>query len=130
MITKRSDLKESFDSLVASRLEPYGIAVRDAAVATLSFSEKFDEAVEQKQIAEQNARKAAYLAEEAEQNAVAAVDRARGEAEAQRLEAEALKSSGGELVLQARAIDKWDGHFPQVLGGDSVLPFINVASPK
>ncbi len=130
VITKRSDLKGSFDSLVGSRLQPYGILVRDAAVSTLNFSDKFDEAVEQKQIAEQNARKAAYLAEEAEQNAVAAVNRARGEAEAQRLEAEALKSVGGSLVLQARAIDKWDGHFPQVLGGDGVLPFMNIESPR
>ena len=130
VITRRADLKASFDSLIASRLKPYGILVRDAAVATLSFSEKFDEAVEDKQVAEQNARKAAYVAEQAAQDAEAAINRARGSAEAQRLEAEALKSEGGALVLQARAIEKWDGHFPQVLGGDGVLPFINIERPQ
>ncbi|MCY7322635.1 MAG: prohibitin family protein, partial [Phormidesmis sp. CAN_BIN36] len=61
-------------------------------------------------------------AQEAEQEAEANVNRAKGQAEAQRLLRETLTTE----LLQKQAIDKWDGKFPQVMGGDGALPFINL----
>jgi regulator of protease activity HflC (stomatin/prohibitin superfamily) len=51
------------------------------------------------------------------------IERARGEAEANRLLAQSISSSPG--VVQLRAIEKWDGHLPQVTG-NGAMPFINV----
>lgn len=117
-ITKRSELKEDFDNALNSRLEKYGIIVLDTSVVDLTFSPEFARAVEEKQIAEQRAQRAVYVAQEAEQQAQADINRAKGKAEAQRLLAETLKAQGGQLVLQKEAIEAWregGGQMPQVL---------------
>ena len=99
-ITQRPKLKKDFDEALVGRLTAYGIVVLDTSVVDLRFSEEFANAVERKQIAEQDAQKAVYEAARAEQEALALVNRAKGEAEAQRLQAEALRAAGGQLVIQ------------------------------
>ena len=130
-ITKRNELKEDFDTALDARLEKYGIIVLDTSVVDLSFSPEFAKAVEDKQIAEQRAQRAVYVAKEAEQDAQAEINRAKGKAEAQRLLAETLKAQGGQLVLQKEAIQAWregGAQMPKVLvmGGDSHsgVPFL------
>lgn len=117
-ITKRSELKEDFDAALGSRLDKYGILVLDTSVVDLTFSPEFARAVEEKQIAEQRAQRAVYIAQEAEQQAQADINRAKGKAEAQRLLAETLKAQGGQLVLQKEAIEAWregGAQMPRVL---------------
>ncbi len=117
-ITKRVELKSDFDNALGSRLEKYGIIVLDTSVIDLTFSPEFARAVEDKQIAEQRAQRAVYIAEEAEQEAEAEINRAKGKAEAQKLLAETLKAQGGELVLQKEAIEAWKkggSQMPKVL---------------
>ncbi|MGB3513442.1 MAG: prohibitin family protein [Microcoleaceae cyanobacterium] len=117
-ITKRVELKSDFDEALGSRLEKYGIIVLDTSVIDLTFSIEFARAVEDKQIAEQRSQRAVYVAKEAEQEAQADVNRARGRAEAQKLLAETLKAQGGELVLQKEAIEAWKqggSQMPRVL---------------
>ncbi|MDC0833570.1 prohibitin family protein [Geitlerinema sp. CS-897] len=129
-ITQRSELKKDFDIALQSRLEKYDVIVLDTSVVDLNFSTEFAKAVEEKQIAEQRARRAVYIAQEAEQEAQAEINRARGKAEAQKLLAETLKSQGGRLVLQKETIQAWregGAQMPKVLvlGGDSpAIPFL------
>jgi len=123
-ITKREELKNDFDEALGMRLEKYGIIVLDTSVVDLEFSPEFAKAVEDKQIAEQRARRAVYVAQEAEQEAQAEINRAKGRAEAQRLLAETLKAQGGQLVLQKEAIEAWKeggAQMPRVLvtGGNA-----------
>lgn len=125
-ITKRDQLKADFDDALGVRLEKYGVIVLDTSVVDLRFSPEFAQAVEEKQIAEQRAQRAVYVAREAEQEATATVNRAKGKAEAQRLLAETLKAQGGQLVLQKEAIEAWKqggSQMPQVLvTGDGSAP--------
>jgi len=129
-ITLRDRLKEDFDIALGDRLQKYGILVLDTSVVDLQFSEEFARAVEEKQIAEQRAQRAVYIAQEAQQEAQAEINRAQGKAEAQRLLAETLKAAGGQLVLQKEAIEAWregGSQMPRVLimgdkGGN--VPFL------
>jgi len=130
-ITKRSELKEDFDTALGVRLDKYGIIVLDTSVVDLTFSPEFARAVEEKQIAEQRAQRAVYIAQEAAQEAQADVNRAKGRAEAQRLLAETLKAQGGQLVLQKEAIEAWrngGAQMPKVLvmgsESNSSVPFL------
>jgi regulator of protease activity HflC (stomatin/prohibitin superfamily) len=130
-ITRRTELKQDFDLALGERLEKYGIIVLDTSVVDLAFSPEFSRAVEEKQIAEQRAQRAVYIAKEAEQEAQADINRAKGRSEAQRLLAETLKAQGGQLVLQKEAIEAWrngGAQMPKVLvmGGDnkSMVPFL------
>ncbi|HEY9770800.1 MAG TPA: prohibitin family protein [Coleofasciculaceae cyanobacterium] len=130
-ITKRNELKEDFDNALSERLDKYGILILDTSVVDLSFSPEFARAVEEKQIAEQKSQRAVYVAREAEQQAQADINRAKGKAEAQRLLAETLRAQGGELVLKKEAIEAWregGAQMPKVLvtSGDSQggIPFL------
>ncbi|MEO1377487.1 MAG: prohibitin family protein [Cyanobacteria bacterium J06635_10] len=130
-ITKRKELKTDFDNALGERLDKYGIIILDTSVIDLTFSPEFAKAVEEKQIAEQRSQRAVYIAAEAEQEAFAEINRAKGKAEAQKLLAETLKAQGGQLVLQKEAIEAWKkggSQMPRVLvmGSDSnsSVPFL------
>lgn len=122
IITKRTELKQEIDLQLKERLGSYGIGVDDVSLVNISFSPEFAKAIEAKQIAEQEAKRAEFEALKAEKQAQADVNRAKGQAEAQRLQRQTLTAE----LLQQQAIDKWDGKFPLVLGGEGALPFINI----
>lgn len=120
ILKKRMELKAAIDEGLKARLGAYGIDLFDVSITHLQFTTGFEKAIEDKQIAEQRAKQASYEAEKATQDAKAEVERAKGQATAQNL----IRASITREILQQRAIEKWDGHFPQVMGTGST-PFIN-----
>lgn len=122
IITKRTELKQEIDANLKGRLEPYGVIVDDVSLVNFSFSPEFSRAIEAKQIAEQEAKQASFIAQKATQEAQAEVNRAKGQAEAQRLQRLTLTPE----LLQKQAIEKWDGRFPMVMGGNGAVPLINI----
>ena len=96
--------------------------VDDVSLVNFSFSPEFSKAIESKQIAEQEAKQADFVALKATKEAQAEVNRAKGQAEAQRLQRLTLTSE----ILQKQAIEKWDGRFPTVMSSNSSLPLINI----
>jgi prohibitin 1 len=126
IITKRTELKTEIDNSLKKRLEPYGLIVRDVSLINFGFSPEFSKAIEAKQIAEQEAKQAEFTVQKATQDAQAEINRARGQAEAQRLQRQSLTPE----ILQQQAIQKWDGKFPTVMGGNNSLPLINIAPPS
>jgi prohibitin 1 len=123
ILTKRAELKDEIDQEIQKRLAGYGIHVDDVALVNVAFSSEFAKAIEAKQIAEQQAKQAEYDALKASKEAQAEINRAKGQAEAQRLMRQTLTPE----LLQKQAIDKWDGQFPQVMSGNGAMPFINVS---
>ncbi len=121
ILTKRPELKAEIDANLDDRLLNYGIVLDSVSLLDVQFSREFAQAIEQKQIAEQEAQRAAYIAQKAAREAEAEVNRARGKAEAQRLLQETLTPA----ILQNKALEVWDGKFPLVYGGGA-LPFINI----
>ena len=122
IITLRTELKEEIDVQLKNRLTTQGISVDAVSLVNISFSEEFAKAIEAKQIAEQEAKRAQFEALKAKQTAQATINLAEGQAKAQQLQRTTLTSE----LLQKQAIEKWDGKFPLVLGGDGALPFINI----
>lgn len=121
VLTKRTELKSDIDASLKTRLNQYGISVQDVSIVNLKFSKEFSDAIESKQIAEQQAKQAVYHAEKATQEAKAEIERAKGQAQAQQL----VRASITKDILQQKAIEKWDGKFP-IYMGSGVLPFINI----
>ncbi|MEA5568691.1 prohibitin family protein [Anabaena sp. UHCC 0399] len=122
IITRRTELKEEIDNNLKNRLQAYGLIVDDVSLVNFSFSPEFSRAIESKQIAEQEAKQAEFIAKKATQEAQADVNRAKGQAEAQRLQRLTLTPE----LLQKQAIEKWDGKFPMVMGGNGSIPLINI----
>ncbi len=121
ILTKRMELKSDIDTGLKQRLSNYGVILYDVSIVDFKFSPQFTHAIEEKQIAEQKAKQAEYDAVRASKEADAEVNKAIGQSKAQNL----LKLTLTSELLQMRAIEKWDGKFPQVTGGGA-LPFINL----
>ncbi|MEG5174235.1 prohibitin family protein [Microcoleus sp. B3-D7] len=112
IITKRGEVKAAVDDSLTLRLVTYHIAVDDISLVHVHFSERFSEAVEAKQIAEQEAKTGEFLALKAVKQAEAKVNLAKGEAEVQRL----LRDNLTPELLERQAIEKWDGKLPVIVG--------------
>ena len=115
IITKRGEVKAGVDDLLTLRLVTYHIAVDDISLVHVHFSERFSDAVEAKQIAEQEAKKGEFLALKAAKEAEAKVNLAKGEAEVQRL----LRDNLTAELLERQAIEKWNGKLPLIVGDGS-----------
>jgi len=112
IITKRGEVKAAVDEYLTLRLLTYHIAVDDISLVHVHFSQRFSDAVEAKQIAEQEAKRGEFLALKAVKEAEAKVNLAKGEAEVQRL----LRDNLTPELLERQAIEKWDGKLPLIVG--------------
>lgn len=124
LITRRQEVSELIKTDLTSRLEKFNILVDGFNIVDFSFSKSFNDAIEAKQEAEQKALKAKRDLERIKIEAEQMIARAQAEAESQRIQRETISP----IILQLRAIEKWDGHFPQVVGG--ALPFIDLGTIK
>ena len=122
ILRQRAALKSEIDAQLKQRLAAYNLLVDDVSLTNVSFSPEFTKSIEAKQIAEQKAKEAEYVTLRASKEAEAEVNRAKGQAEAQRL----LRQTLTPELLQKQAIEKWNGQFPTVMGGNGALPLINV----
>ena len=122
LITKREEVSEEVKAHLAERLSPLGIVTQGLSIVNFKFSESFNDAIENKVTAEQNALAAKNKLAQVQYEAQQAVEEAKGKAEALRIESNAISSN--PKVLELRAIEKWNGVLPQVTGG--ATPFINV----
>jgi prohibitin 1 len=121
ILVQREEVKEEMAQKIKNRLSHYGIIITDVALINVISSEEFTKATEAKQIAEQEAEQAKYLALKATREAEAEINRAKGQAEAQKL----LQKNLTPALLQKQAIEKWDGKFPTFMGNSS-LPLVNL----
>ncbi|MBD2249988.1 prohibitin family protein [Nostoc parmelioides] len=115
IVTRRAELKAIFDATLTARLSEYHVAVDDISLVSVKFSEKFSAAVEAKQIAEQDAKRADFIALKAAKKAEAQINLAKGEAEINRL----LRDSLTNDILARQVIEKWDGKLPLVITKDT-----------
>jgi regulator of protease activity HflC (stomatin/prohibitin superfamily) len=115
MITQRSQVKTEVDTKLCDRLKIYYILMDDLSFLNIHFSDRFQEAVEAKQIAEQEARRAGFIAKKALKKAEAKVNLAKGEAEANRL----IQASLTPEILQRQTLKKWNGHLPLIVDSGS-----------
>ena len=125
LITKREAVRDEIKAHLIEKLNPRGIIVDDFNIVNFEFSESFNQAIELKVTAEQSALAAKNKLEQIKFEADQQVAEARGKAEALRIEASALQSN--PQILQLRALEKWDGKMPAVMGSGAT-PFVDVSS--
>ena len=106
LITERALLKKDVYDQLRDRLEKYGIVVDDVSITNFRFSDSFAKAIEDKQVAQQNAERAKFNLEAAQTDA-----------QAQAAQAQTLSDN----YLRKLAIDKWDGKMPSTVAGDGTV---------
>jgi prohibitin 1 len=104
LITQREAVSQRIRSDLTRRAAEFNIALEDVSITHMTFGREFTKAVEQKQIAQQDAERARFIVEKAEQERQANVIRAEGEAESADTISKAVSKSGDGLI-QIRKIE-------------------------
>jgi len=123
VITRREQVREDTNALLRERFLPQGMIIDGLNIVNFHFSKVFNDAIEAKVTAEQNALTAKNKLEQVKFEAQQMVEAANGKAKAIQVEASAIANN--PLVLQLRALEKWNGILPQYVGSGSI-PFIQV----
>lgn len=125
LITKREQVKEETKLALRARLAEDFITVDELSIVNFEFSNSFNDAIEAKVTAEQNALASKNQLEQVKYEAEQRIVQARGEAEAIKIQAQAIQNQGGAEYVRLKAIEKWNGNLPTYTLGNSV-PFINI----
>ncbi|OAA56843.1 prohibitin [Cordyceps fumosorosea ARSEF 2679] len=104
LITQREAVSQRIRDELTRRAAEFNIALEDVSITHMTFGREFTKAVEQKQIAQQDAERARFIVERAEQERQANVIRAEGEAESAETISRAIAKAGDGLV-QIRRIE-------------------------
>merc|ERR1712232_59663 len=86
------------------RARNFHLLFDDVAITHLTFGSEFMKAIEQKQVASQEAERQQWVVKRAEQERMAVVTRAEGEAEAASIITKAMEKTGNAIV-EVRRID-------------------------
>lgn len=138
LITERAAVGDEVKSALDLKLNSYGIYIEKFNIVNFDFSAEFNNAIEAKQVAEQNLIKTQTEQQQAiviaEAEAEKKVISANAEAEAILAEAQAqadanklINDSITDKVLANQQLSKWDGVLPKVSGsGNGFLIDVNL----
>lgn len=128
LITKRSEVSNKMQETLKDKIENKGFNVVDFNIIDLDFSEEYNQAIEKKQVAEQQAKQAQYELEKARVENEKKIENAKADAEVMRqqntqITEETLRLK--ELENQQKLIEKWNGQLPTTTLGENI-PMINI----
>lgn len=132
LITKRTAVGDEVKTELDEKLNAYGIYIEKFNIVNFDFSTEFNNAIEAKQVAEQNLLKTQTEQKQqiviAEAEAQKKVIAANGEAEAILAKAEAeaeanrmIAASITDNVLANSFIEKWNGEMPAVMSDGNLM---------
>lgn len=149
LINTREEVSTKIETLLTERLAKYNIQVVNSSIEDMDFSDVFTEAVEAKQVAQQNALKAEEEAKrmlvEANANAEQKKIQAQADAEAGKIaadaeayqtkvkaeaEAEANKKISESLtqsIIDYEYAQSWDGKYPTYMTGEGTIPVFGMS---
>ena len=119
LITKREQVRLDIKDLLLQKLKDRNIIVEDVSITNFKFSDQFDQAIEAKVTAEQNALKEQNNLQVVQFQAQQVVAKAKGESQAIEIINEQLKQS--PQYINYLTIQKWDGKMPLALGSGTLL---------
>lgn len=126
LLKQRDKVRAEIVASLERMLKAYSIVVEDIQITDFQFSQAFDQAIEAKQTAEQNALTERNKLESVKLKAQQAVATAQGQADSNlaiaTAEAKAISLRGQAIrenpqVIELNKIEKWDGKLPAVTGG-------------
>lgn len=122
LVATRGEVAEHIFNTLRVKLARQDVILDSFDLTNVKYTEAFEHAVEQKQVAVQTAiaeqNKTVAVTERAKQSVITA----KGEAEALSITSTALK--GDPKLIELKAIEKWNGELPTYMTGN--VPFVKV----
>ncbi|GIP49317.1 SPFH domain / Band 7 family protein [compost metagenome] len=129
LIAKRDVVAGEISEHLTARLAKYDLIVNEINIVNFKFSDAFNQSIEAKQVAQQQALKASNDLKRIQIEAQQKIAQAQAEAESLKLKKQEVTPELVQLKqieVQEKALEKWDGKLPQVTGG--ATPFIDIQS--
>merc|ERR1719421_1324557 len=104
LLTHREQVSREIREAIVARANQFNILMDDVSITHLTYGKEFATAIEEKQVAEQDAERQKFIVQKSEQERQATIIKSEGEAEAAMLINEALKENGTG-VIDVRRID-------------------------
>ncbi|CAL0328813.1 unnamed protein product [Lupinus luteus] len=98
LLTERPNVSNMVRESLVRRAKDFNIVLDDVAITHLSYGAEFSRAVEQKQVAQQEAERSKFVVMKAEQERRAAIIRAEGESDSAKLISDATAAAGMGLI--------------------------------
>ncbi|KAK7256970.1 hypothetical protein RIF29_30613 [Crotalaria pallida] len=98
LLTERPHVSRLVRDSLVQRAKDFNIVLDDVAITHLSYGAEFSRAVEQKQVAQQEAERSKFVVMKAEQERRAAIIRAEGESDSAKLISDATAAAGNGLI--------------------------------
>ena len=117
LITNRSEVSVKCMEELSKKVLKYGLAVSDFNITNFSFSDEFEKAIEEKQVAEQKVLTAKQELEKEKIEAEKKIVVAEAEKKANELKQKTLTDN----IIKEKFIDKWNGELPKVIGTNGIF---------
>jgi len=127
-INKRDEMSNLFKTNLLAKIIGTGIIIDAVNVEDVDFTPEYNAAIERKVIAQQDADTAKNKLEQTKYEADQRIAQAKGEAEAIKIQSEAINSQGGSSYVNMKAVEKWNGILPTNFVPGSAMPFIQLPS--
>lgn len=109
-IQKRQEMSAKTLAALQTAFEGKNVAIEKADITDISFSDAFTNAIEAKVTAVQQAEAAKNKLAQVQYEAQQKIETAKADAEAIRIQAQAINSQGGADYVALQKIKTWDGH--------------------
>lgn len=100
LLTMREVVSRDIRRILTQRARYFNIVLDDVSITNLTFSREYTSAVEAKQVAQQDAERAKFIVEKAQQEKQSAIIRAQGEAQSATLIGQAIQQNPAFITLR------------------------------
>lgn len=126
LVTKRAEFSDKVNALLATQFVEKNAVMERFSVTNFAFSDAFSKSIEAKVTAVQDAEAQKNKLVQVQYEAQQTVEKAKADAEAIRISAQAINSQGGADYVALQAIKQWDGHYPSTMMGGNTIPVIQL----
>ena len=141
LITKRAQVGEEIKKTLEEKVNEYGIMIEKFNIVNFDFSQEFNQAIEAKQVAEQNLIKTkteqeqAIVVAEAEAKKKVIAAQAEADAISKKAKAQAdanklLNASLNDTIVEYEKVQKWNGELPKATGSNSIIDMRDTTTKK
>ena len=117
LITSRVKVSKDITNMLQSKVKKYGLIIDNFNITDFNFSEEFNKAIEEKQVAEQKVLTAKQELEKEKIEAEKKIVKAKSEKEANELKQQSLTNN----IIKEKFIEKWNGELPKASGNNSIF---------
>jgi len=125
LVAERPKVKDEIKRMMIERLGPRYVIVDDFSIVNFDFSDAYEKAIEEKQVAQQQALKAENDLKRIQVEAEQRIAQAKAEAEAIKIQTDALQQN--QNLIKLEAVKRWNGVLPTITTG-GVIPFLDVGN--